>query len=144
MAIAQTMCTSFKVALLDGEMDFSSNTSQTYKIALFTSDASLDADTTAYAVTNEASGTGYTAGGATLTIATNPTSTSGTAYLTFSTVTWTTSSITARGALIYRSSGTGNNAVAVLDFGADKTTLGSTFTVTFPTADNNTAIIRIA
>jgi|TARA_R110000868_G_C10829273_1_gene759247 hypothetical protein len=144
MAIAQTMCTSFKVALLDGEMDFSSNTSQTFKIALFTSDASLDADTTAYAVTNEASGTGYTAGGATLTIATNPTSTSGTAYLTFSTVTWTTSSITARGALIYRSSGTGNNAVAVLDFGADKTTLGSTFTVTFPTADNNTAIIRIA
>lgn len=138
------MCTSFKVALLDGEMDFSSNTSQTFKIALFTSDASLDADTTAYAVTNEASGTGYTAGGATLTIATNPTSTSGTAYLTFSTVTWTTSSITARGALIYRSSGTGNNAVAVLDFGADKTTLGSTFTVTFPTADNNTAIIRIA
>ena len=144
MAIAQTMCTSFKVALLDGEMDFSSNTSQTFKIALFTSSADLDADTTAYAVTNEASGTGYTAGGATLTIATNPTATSGTAYLTFSTVTWTTSSITARGALIYRSSGTGNNAIAVLDFGADKTTLGSTFTVTFPTADNNTAIIRIA
>ena len=138
------MCTSFKVALLDGEMDFSSNTSQTFKIALFTSSADLDADTTAYAVTNEASGTGYTAGGATLTIATNPTATSGTAYLTFSTVTWTTSSITARGALIYRSSGTGNNAIAVLDFGADKTTLGSTFTVTFPTADNNTAIIRIA
>jgi hypothetical protein len=144
MAIEQTMCTSFKVALLDGEMDFSSNTSQTFKIALFTSDASLDADTTAYAVTNEASGTGYTAGGETLTISTNPTSTDTTAYLTFSTVTWTTSSITARGALIYRSSGTGNNAVAVLDFGADKTTLGSTFTVTFPTADNNTAIIRIA
>ena len=144
MAIAQTMCTSFKVALLDGEMDFSSNTSQTFKIALFTSSADLDADTTAYAVTNEASGTGYTAGGATLTIATNPTATSGTAYLTFSTVTWTTSSITARGALIYRSSGTGNNAVAVLDFGADKTTLGSTFTVTFPTADNDTAIIRVA
>jgi hypothetical protein len=144
MAIAQTMCTSFKVALLDGEMDFSSNTSQTFKIALFTSDASLDADTTAYAVTNEASGTGYTAGGETLTIATNSTSTDTTAYINFSTVSWDNSSITARGALIYRSSGTGNNAVAVLDFGADKTTLGSTFTVTFPTADNNTAIIRIA
>tara|TARA_R110000751_G_scaffold44972_1_gene102465 strand:- start:341 stop:757 length:417 start_codon:yes stop_codon:yes gene_type:complete len=138
------MCTSFKVALLDGEMDFSSNTSQTFKIALFTSSADLDADTAAYAVTNEASGTGYTAGGATLTISTNPTSTSGTAYLTFSTVSWDTSSITARGALIYRSSGTGNNAIVVLDFGVDKTTLGSTFTVTFPTADNNTAIIRIA
>ena len=144
MAIAQTMCTSFKVALLDGEMDFSSNTSQTFKIALFTSDASLDADTTAYAVTNEASGTGYTAGGETLTIATNSTSTDTTAYINFSTVSWDNSSITARGALIYRSSGTGNNAIAVLDFGADKTTLGSTFTVTFPTADNNTAIIRIA
>jgi hypothetical protein len=144
MAIAQTMCTSFKVALLDGEMDFSSNTSQTFKIALFTSSADLDADTTAYAVTNEASGTGYTAGGATLTIATNPTATSGTAYLTFSTVTWTTSSITARGALIYRSSGTGNNAIIVLDFGSDKTSSGSTFTVTFPTADNDTAIIRVA
>jgi hypothetical protein len=144
MAIAQTMCTSFKVALLDGEMDFSSNTSQTFKIALFTSDASLNADTTAYAVTNEASGTGYTAGGETLTIATNSTSTDTTAYINFSTVSWDNSSITARGALIYRSSGTGNNAIAVLDFGADKTTLGSTFTVTFPTADNNTAIIRIA
>ena len=122
MAITQTMCTSFKVALLDGEMDFSSNTSQTFKIALFTSDASLDADTTAYAVTNEASGTGYTAGGETLTIATNSTSTDTTAYINFSTVSWDNSSITARGALIYRSSGTGNNAIAVLDFGLNKTT----------------------
>ena len=138
------MCTSFKVALLDGEMDFSSNTGQTFKIALFTSAASLDATTLAYAVTNEASGTGYTAGGETLTIATNSTSTDTTAYIKFSTVSWDNSSITARGALIYRSSGTGNNAIAVLDFGADKTTLNNTFTVTFPVADKNTAIIRIA
>ena len=138
------MCTSFKVALLDGEMDFSSNTNQTFKIALFTSDATLDATTLAYAVTNEASGTGYTAGGETLTIATNSTSTDTTAYINFSTVSWNNSSITARGALIYRSSGTGNNAIAVLDFGADKTTLNNTFTVTFPVADKNTAIIRIA
>jgi len=144
MSIAQTMCTSFKVALLDGEMDFSSNTNQTFKIALFTSDATLDATTLAYAVTNEASGTGYTAGGETLTIATNSTSTDTTAYITFATASWANSSITARGALIYRSSGTGNNAIAVLDFGADKTTLNNTFTVTFPVADKNTAIIRIA
>ena len=138
------MCTSFKVALLDGEMDFSSNTNQTFKIALFTSDATLDATTLAYAVTNEASGTGYTAGGETLTVATNSTSTDTTAYITFATASWANSSITARGALIYRSSGTGNNAIAVLDFGADKTTLNNTFTVTFPVADKNTAIIRIA
>lgn len=144
MSIAQTMCTSFKVALLDGEMDFSSNTNQTFKIALFTSAASLDATTLAYAVTNEASGTGYTAGGETLTVATNSTSTDTTAYITFATASWANSSITARGALIYRSSGTGNNAIAVLDFGADKTTLNNTFTVTFPVADKNTAIIRIA
>ena len=138
------MCTSFKVALLDGEMDFSSNTGQTFKIALFTSAASLDATTLAYAVTNETSGTGYTAGGETLTVATNSTSTDTTAYITFATASWANSSITARGALIYRSSGTGNNAIAVLDFGADKTTLNNTFTVTFPVADKNTAIIRIA
>ena len=144
MAITQTMCTSFKVSLLDGEMDFSSNTGQTFKIALFTSAASLDATTLAYAVTNEASGTGYTAGGETLTVATNSTSTDTTAYITFATASWANSSITARGALIYRSSGTGNNAIAVLDFGADKTTLNNTFTVTFPVADKNTAIIRIA
>jgi len=144
MAITQTMCTSFKVSLLDGEMDFSSNTGQTFKIALFTSAASLDATTLAYAVTNEASGTGYTAGGETLTIATNSTSTDTTAYINFSTVSWNNSSITARGALIYRSSGTGNNAIAVLDFGLNKTTANAKFEITFPAADKNTAIIRIA
>ena len=144
MAITQTMCTSFKVALLDGEMDFSSNTNQTFKIALFTSSADLDATTAAYANTNEASGTGYTAGGETLTVSTRPTSTDKTAFLTFATASWSSSSITARGALIYRSSGSGNNAITVLDFGADKTTVNSTFTVTFPTADKDTAIIRIA
>ncbi len=144
MAITQTMCTSFKVSLLDGEMDFSSNTNQTFKIALFKSSADLGATTAAYVNTNEASGTGYTAGGETLTVSTRPTSTDTTAFLTFATASWSSSSITARGALIYRSSGTGNNAVAVLDFGADKTTVNSTFTVTFPTADKDTAIIRIA
>ena len=100
MAITQATCTSFKVALLNGEMDFSSDTSQSFKIALFTSSATLNADTTAYSTTNEVSGTGYDAGGKTITIATNPTSSGTTALLDFSDVTWSSSSITARGALI--------------------------------------------
>ena len=140
------MCTSFKVALLNGEMDFSSDTSQSFKIALYTSDATLDATTTVYSTTNEASGTGYTAGGNTLTIATNPTSdtaTSGTvAYLDFSDTSWTSSSITARGALIYKSGGT-TPAVAILDFGSEKTSSNNTFTVTFPTSAATSAIIRV-
>jgi len=137
-------CTSFKIALLDGEMDFSSDTSQAFKIALYTSDATLDATTTAYSVTNEVSGTGYTAGGNTLTIGTNPKSDTGStvAYLNFSSTTWTSSSITARGALIYKSGGT-TPAIAVLDFCADKTTLNETFGVTFPVAGATTAIIRV-
>ena len=142
MAITQAMCTSFKVALLNGEMDFSSDTSQSFKIALYTSSANLGASTTAYSTTNEASGTGYTAGGASLTIATNPTSSSTTAYLDFSDVTWSSSSITARGALIYKSGGT-DPSIAVLDFGEDKSSVSGTFTVTFPTADADNAIIRI-
>ncbi len=140
------MCTSFKVALLDGEMDFSSDTSQSFKIALYTSDATLDATTTVYSTTNEASGTGYTAGGNTLTIATNPTSdtaTSGTvAYLDFSDSSWTSSSITARGALIYKAGGT-TPAVAILDFGSEKTSSDSAFTITFPTSGATTAIVRV-
>ena len=140
------MCTSFKVALLNGEMDFSSDTSQAFKIALYTSDATLTADTTVYSVTDEASGTGYTAGGNTLTIATNPTSdtaTSGTvAYLDFSDSSWTSSSITARGALIYKAGGT-TPAVAILDFGSEKTSSNSTFTITFPTSAATSAIIRV-
>lgn len=143
MAITQAMCTSFKQALLDGEMDFSSDTAQTFKIALFTSSASLDASTTAYSTTNEASGTGYTAGGETLTISTNPTTSGTTAFLSFSTVTWTSATITARGALIYQSGGS-NPAVAVLDFGSDKTSTAGDFQIVFPTADASSAIIRIA
>ena len=105
MAITQAMCTSFKVALLDGEMDFSSNTSQTFKIALYTSSATLSAATTAYATTNEVSGTNYTAGGNTLTISANPASSGTTAFLDFADTTWTDATITARGALIYKSGG---------------------------------------
>ena len=95
MAITQAMCTSFKVALLDGEMDFSSDTSQTFKIALYTSAADLSAATTVYSVTNEVSGTGYTAGGNTLTIAANPASSGTTAFLDFADTTWTDATITA-------------------------------------------------
>ena len=136
------LCTSFKVALLNGEMDFSSDTSQTFKIALYTSSADLSASTTAYSTTNEISGTGYTAGGNTLTIASNSTTSGTTAFVDFSDTSWTSSSITARGALIYKSGGT-NPSIAVLDFGEDKSSVSGTFTVTFPTADADNAIIRI-
>jgi hypothetical protein len=142
MAITQAMCTSFKKALLDGEMDFSSDTSQTYKIALYTSSATLGASTTAYSTTNEVSGTGYSAGGATLTVVA-PTTSGTTAFLDFNDVTFSTATITARGALIYQSGGS-NPAVAVLDFGSDKTSTAGDFTIQFPTADASNAIIRIA
>ena len=143
MAIAQAMCTSFKQALLDGEMDFSTNTAQSYKIALYTSSASLDAATTAYTTSNEVTGTNYVAGGNTLSISTNPTSTGTTAFLSFATTTWSTATITARGALIYQAGGS-TPAVAVLDFGGDKTSTAGDFQITFPTADATNAIIRIA
>ena len=144
MAITQAMCTSFKQALLDGEMDFSSDTAQTFKIALFTSSATLGAATTAYSATNEVSGTGYTAGGNTLTISTNPTTSGTTAYLDFADTTWSAATITARGALIYKADGATNPAVAVLDFGSDKTSTAGTFTIVFPAATATGAIIRIA
>ena len=143
MAITQAMCTSFKQALLDGEMDFSSNTAQSYKIALYTSSASLDAATTAYTTSNEVTGTGYSAGGNTLTISTAPTISGTTAFLSFATTTWTTATITARGALIYQVGGS-TPSVAVLDFGGDKTSTAGDFQITFPTADATNAIIRIA
>jgi|TARA_B110000977_G_scaffold182297_1_gene243815 hypothetical protein len=142
MAISQAMCTSFKLALLDGEMDFSSDTSQTFKIALYTSSATLGAATTAYSVTNEISGTGYVAGGNTLTVVA-PTTSGTTALLDFADTTWSTATITARGALIYQSGGT-NPAVAVIDFGADKISTAGDFTIQFPVADASNAIIRIA
>ena len=143
MAITQAMCTSFKQALLDGEMDFSSNTAQSYKIALYTSSASLDAATTAYTTSNEVTGIGYTAGGNTLSISTNPTSTGTTAFLSFNTTTWSTATITARGALIYQAGGS-TPAVAVLNFGSDKGSSAGDFQITFPAANATDAIIRIA
>ena len=156
MAITQALCTSFKQEILQGIHNFtngsgggtttSTGTGNTFKIALFTSSASLGAGTTAYADSNQASGTGYSAGGNTLTNVT-PTTSSTTALLDFADTTWSSSTITARGALIYNSStaaGSANRAVAVLDFGTDKTTSSGDFTITFPTADASSAIIRIA
>jgi len=124
----------------------STGSGNTFKIALFTSSASLGAGTTAYSTSNEASGTAYTAGGNTLTNVT-PTTSSTTALLDFADTTWSSSTITARGALIYNSSttaGSANRAVLVLDFGSDKASSSGDFTVSFPTADASSAIIRIA
>ena len=142
MAITQAMCTSFKQQLLTGTHNFTNTTGNTFKIALFTSSATLGAATTAYSTTNETSGTGYTAGGNTLTNVT-PTSSGTTAFTDFADTTWSTASITARGALIYNSSAS-DAAVVVLDFGADKTSTAGDFTIQFPTADASNAIIRIA
>lgn len=146
MAISQAMCTSFKVGILNGDFDFGSGTTQTFKIALYTSSASLDASTTAYTATGEVSnsGTNYTTGGNTLTVSQVPTSTGTTAFLDFADTTWSAATITARGALIYLADGATNPAVAVLDFGSDKTSTSGDFTVIFPTADASNAIIRIA
>lgn len=144
MAITQAMVTSFKVGVLDSTFDFSSDTSQTFKIALYTSSATLGASTTAYTTTNEVTGTGYTAGGETLTISANPASSGTTAFLDFSDVTWSTATITARGALIYLADGATDPAVAVLDFGSDKSSTAGDFQIIFPAADASNAIIRIA
>ena len=143
MAITQAMCTSFKVELLTGTHDFTNSTGDTFKLALYTSSATLDASTTAYSTSNEASGTGYSAGGGTLTNVT-PTSSGTTAFTDFSDLTFSSATITARGCLIYNDTESGDPAVAVLDFGGDKTSTNGDFTIQFPTADASNAIIRIA
>ena len=149
MAISQAMATSFKVEILTAYHNFGTTATRagtgadTFKIALYTSAATLGATTTAYSATNEVSGTGYTAGGNTLTISQVPTSTSTTSWLDFADTTWTSATITANGALIYNST-QGNRAVAVLAFGGDKTSTAGDFTIIFPTADSTNAIIRIA
>jgi len=142
MAITQAMCTSFKQELLTGTHNFTNSSGNTFKLALFTSSASLGAGTTAYSTSNEASGTGYTAGGAALTNVT-PVAVSTTAVVDFSDLTFSSSTITARGALIYNDS-VSDKAVLVLDFGSDKSSSSGDFTITFPTADASSAIIRIA
>jgi hypothetical protein len=142
MAITQAMCTSFKKELLEAGHNFLASGGHAFKIALFTSAATLSAATTVYAATNEVSGTGYTAGGNTLTNI-NPTSSGTTAFTDFNDTSWTTATITARGALIYNST-SANKAVAVLDFGTDQTSTAGTFSIVFPTADATNAILRIA
>ena len=134
----------YKNGLNTGTFNLNTGTTQVFKIALYTNSATLDYQTTAYTTDGEVSATGYSAGGATLTITQVPTtgSTGTVSYYSFDNVTWT-GSFTARGALIYKYDGSTNPAMLVLDFGSDKTST-STFTVTFPSATNTSAIVRIS
>lgn len=151
MAISQAMVTSFKVEILDGIHNFgvgvvrASTAADVFKLALYTSSATLDASTTAYTTSNEvsSSGTNYTAGGLTLTISQVPTSTGTTAFLDFDDLTFPSATLTANGALIYNATQS-NKAVAVLAFGGDKTSTAGNFTIQFPSATSTTAILRIA
>lgn len=143
MAITQAMCTSFKVELLQGVHDFTASTGDVFKLALYTSLATLGASTTVYSSSNEVSNSGtYSAGGGTLTNIT-PTSSGTTALTDFDDLSFTSATITARGALIYNSTES-NKAVAVLDFGSDKSSTAGTFTIQFPAATSSDAIIRIS
>ena len=142
MAITQAVCTSFKQEILVEGHDFT-NGADTFKIALYSSSATLSAATTAYSSTNEVSDSGtYSAGGGSLTSAT-PTTSGTTAICDFTDISFTSATITARGALIYNSSAS-NKAVCVLDFGGDKTSTSGTFTIQFPAADASNAILRLA
>ena len=138
------MCTSFKQEILQGVHDFTASTGNTFKLALYTNSASFTAATTAYTVTNEVGNSGtYAAGGGTLTNVT-PTTSGTTAFADFDDLSFTSATITARGALIYNDTAAGDPTVAVLDFGEDKSSTSGTFTIQFPTADASNAIIRIA
>lgn len=141
MAITSTLTTSFKVELLKGNHDFDTG-ADTFKLALYTSSATLGATTTSFTTTGEASGTNYTSGGANLTNVT-PTSSGTTAFTDFADLTFGTATITARGCMIYNSSDA-NKSVATIDFGGDKTSTAGDFTIVFPAAAASTAIIRIA
>lgn len=141
------MCTSFKQQLLQGKHDFTASSGDTFKLAMYDNSASFTAATTAYTTSDEVSGTGYSAGGAALTNVT-PTTSSTTALTDFADLTFSSATITARGALIYNTttgSGSGTtDTVLVLDFGSDKSSTAGDFTIVFPTADASNAIIRIA
>ena len=146
MAITSAICTSFKVELLKGVHNFTATTGNTFKIALYTSSATLGAGTTAFTSSNEitnTSGTAYTSGGATLTSVT-PTTSGTTAVCDFGEITYTNATFTANGALIYNDTATGDPACAVIAFGGDKTVTSGTITIQFPTADATNAIIRLA
>jgi hypothetical protein len=148
MTIAQTATTSFKVELPQGIHNFGPTSPDTFKIALYTAAASLDATTAVYTTAGEVVGAGYTAGGNTLIVSVTPVAANNiagtpTSYWSFANTSWPSASFTARGALIYNST-EGNKSVAVLDFGSDKVVVGDTFTVIFPTPDANSAIVRIS
>ena len=143
MAISQAMCTSFKKEILEAKHNFLNSGGNTFKIPLYTSSASLGAATTAYTTSNEITGTNYTAKGNTLTRV-DP-STSGTTALTdFADTTWSSSTITARGAMIFNETVSGDTSVLILDFGSDKSSSSGDFVIQFPAADASNAIIRIA
>ena len=142
MAISTAMCTSFKQELLVGTHNFTASSGNTFKLALYTSSASLGAGTTAYTTSNEVSGTGYTAAGAALTSIT-PTTSGTTALCDFNDLTFSSSTITANGALIYNDTQS-DKAVCTLAFGSDKTSTSGDFVIQFPAADASNAIIRIA
>ena len=138
--IVQTACTVFKFNLISGAEDFNSPSPYVYKIALYDANADLNNTTTAYTTTNEVTGSGYTAGGVNLTPVVGSDTANNVAYITFSNVTWSPAIFTCRGALIYNS--TTGAAVAVLNFGSDKTAT-TTFTIQFPSATSTSAILRI-
>ena len=142
MAITSALCTSFKQELLVGTHNFTASSGNTFKLALYTSSATLGASTTAFTTTGQASGTNYTSGGANLTNVT-PTTSGTTAIVDFSDLTFGTATVTARGALIYNSSAS-NKAVAAIDFGGDKTSTAGNFTIAFPSPTATGAIIRLA
>jgi hypothetical protein len=148
MTIAQTATTSFKVELPQGIHNFGPTTPDTFKVALYTAAANLDASTAVYATAGEVVGAGYVAGGNTLVISVTPTAANNsagvpTSYWSFANTTWSGATFTARGALIYNAT-EGNKSVAVLDFGSDKTVSNTTFQIVFPTPDANSAIVRIS
>jgi hypothetical protein len=141
MSLIQTLTTSFKKELLEAGHNFKT-TGDTFRLALYTSSASLNADTTAYTTSNEVVGTGYTAGGLALTNV-DPTTGGTVGFADFINATWTTATLTARGALLYNDSHAGNGSVLVLDFGSDRSSAGTDFVVVFPVADAINALVRI-
>ena len=143
MAITSEICNSFKVEILTGVHNFTASTGDTFNLALYTSTATLDKDTTAYSSTNEISGTGYTAKGNALTSVT-PVLSSDTAVCDFANTSWTSASFTANGCLIFNDDVAGDPAVCAIAFGGDKTVTSGTFTIEFPAADASNAIVRIA
>jgi len=143
MAITSTLTTSFKKELLEAKHNFLASGGNSFKLALYTSSATLGATTTAFTTTGQASGTNYTSGGAVLTNV-NPTSSGTTAFTDFADLTFGTATITARGCMIYNDTAAGDPSVATIDFGGDKTSTAGDFTIVFPAAAASTAIIRIA